>query len=275
MDISGKVFIVTGGASGLGEGTARMIAGHGGKVVIADLQADKLVYQGNLNYFGLDQFAWTGSDGIAFASTPVYTNINLHVSRWLDDKEGFSFRDQRVEKAFAQFVEDLETGLFKGPWVQLRRPFRPAPEGAPIPFEINIPFHPFRHQWRAWTRLSSRDGKPQATIITTGTGSGKTECFSFPVLDHCLEARKQGQKGIKAIVIITQGFADADDEQGRQLQQGGIIHNEQIPLYNVNHTVLDWNRVAAYLKRTNYPVQEPGGMRDIIARMPSKGMSLR
>ena len=41
MDIAGKVFIVTGGASGLGEGTARMFAAHGGKVVIADLQADK------------------------------------------------------------------------------------------------------------------------------------------------------------------------------------------------------------------------------------------
>ena len=41
MDIAGKVFIVTGGASGLGEGTARMLAAHGGTVVIADLQADK------------------------------------------------------------------------------------------------------------------------------------------------------------------------------------------------------------------------------------------
>jgi NAD(P)-dependent dehydrogenase (short-subunit alcohol dehydrogenase family) len=41
MDIAGKVFIVTGGASGLGEGTARMLAGQGGQVVIADLQADK------------------------------------------------------------------------------------------------------------------------------------------------------------------------------------------------------------------------------------------
>ena len=41
MEIQGKVFIVTGGASGLGEGTARMLAAHGGKVVIADLQADK------------------------------------------------------------------------------------------------------------------------------------------------------------------------------------------------------------------------------------------
>ncbi len=41
MDIQGKVFIVTGGASGLGEGTARMLAAAGGKVVIADMQADK------------------------------------------------------------------------------------------------------------------------------------------------------------------------------------------------------------------------------------------
>ena len=41
MDIAGKVFIVTGGASGLGEGTARMLVSHGAKVVIADLQVDK------------------------------------------------------------------------------------------------------------------------------------------------------------------------------------------------------------------------------------------
>ena len=41
MDIAGKVFIVTGGASGLGEGTARMLAALGGKVVVADLQAER------------------------------------------------------------------------------------------------------------------------------------------------------------------------------------------------------------------------------------------
>jgi NAD(P)-dependent dehydrogenase (short-subunit alcohol dehydrogenase family) len=41
MQIEGKAFIVTGGASGLGEGTARMLVREGGKVVIADLQVDK------------------------------------------------------------------------------------------------------------------------------------------------------------------------------------------------------------------------------------------
>ena len=41
MDIKGKVFIVTGGASGLGEGTARMLAASGGLVVVADMQVEK------------------------------------------------------------------------------------------------------------------------------------------------------------------------------------------------------------------------------------------
>ncbi len=38
MDIKDKVFIVTGGASGLGAGTVRMLVEHGGKAVIADVQ---------------------------------------------------------------------------------------------------------------------------------------------------------------------------------------------------------------------------------------------
>ncbi|MGJ7522212.1 3-hydroxyacyl-CoA dehydrogenase [Variovorax sp. LT1P1] len=41
MQIEGKVFIVTGAASGLGEGTARMLAANGAKVVVADMQANK------------------------------------------------------------------------------------------------------------------------------------------------------------------------------------------------------------------------------------------
>jgi len=41
MEIEGHVFIVTGGASGLGEGTARMLRQAGGQVLIADMQQDK------------------------------------------------------------------------------------------------------------------------------------------------------------------------------------------------------------------------------------------
>jgi NAD(P)-dependent dehydrogenase (short-subunit alcohol dehydrogenase family) len=38
MDIAKKVFIVTGGASGLGAGTAKMLSQHGARVVLADVQ---------------------------------------------------------------------------------------------------------------------------------------------------------------------------------------------------------------------------------------------
>jgi NAD(P)-dependent dehydrogenase (short-subunit alcohol dehydrogenase family) len=41
MQIKNNVFIVTGGASGLGEAVSRMFAANGGHLLIADVQADK------------------------------------------------------------------------------------------------------------------------------------------------------------------------------------------------------------------------------------------
>lgn len=40
MQINGSTFLITGGASGLGAATARMIVANGGKVVLADLNAE-------------------------------------------------------------------------------------------------------------------------------------------------------------------------------------------------------------------------------------------
>ena len=41
MDIKSSVFLVTGGASGLGEATVRMALANGGRAVIADMQEDR------------------------------------------------------------------------------------------------------------------------------------------------------------------------------------------------------------------------------------------
>ena len=114
----------------------------------------------------------------------IAQNIRKQVLYYL--QATFDFRDKKVNQAFLRFLEDPDTGLFNGPWVQLKRPFNPAHKDADIPFDIKTPFHPFLHQYRAWRRLSSLNQKPRNTIVTTGTGSGKTECFLFPILDHCL-----------------------------------------------------------------------------------------
>jgi len=101
------------------------------------------------------------------------------------------------------FEHTLETFLdepgqvFKGPYYSLRLPFRPALPGE-LPFEhINFPYRPHLHQARAFARLC---GEPRSTLVATGTGSGKTECFLFPILDSC--AAHMGELGIKAIIII-------------------------------------------------------------------------
>ncbi|MFZ8997226.1 MAG: hypothetical protein ACO3D0_02530, partial [Ilumatobacteraceae bacterium] len=79
-----------------------------------------------------------------------------------------------------QFL-DGENGLFKGPYVDIRLPFRKAKPGERVPLDIRPAFDPYKHQIKAFQRLFSKSGhQPQHTLVTTGTGSGKTECFLYP-----------------------------------------------------------------------------------------------
>ena len=71
----------------------------------------------------------------------------------------------------------------------------------------------YEHQLAAWHALLAEE--PRSVLVTSGTGSGKTECFLFPILDHCLRARKEGQKGIKAIILYPMNALASD--QARRL----------------------------------------------------------
>jgi RHS repeat-associated protein len=46
-------------------------------ISLADVQANRLTYQGLPDYFGVDHFAWSGNDGVAFTPNSMYANINL------------------------------------------------------------------------------------------------------------------------------------------------------------------------------------------------------
>lgn len=63
-------------------------------------------------------------------------------------------------------------------------------------------WNPFAHQYKAWNELL--DDKVQSRIITSGTGSGKTECFMVPVLEDLYreyEQSKEQLEGVRAIFL--------------------------------------------------------------------------
>jgi DEAD/DEAH box helicase domain-containing protein len=127
----------------------------------------------------------------------------------------FSFQDREVAEALQRFLTNPEQGIFKGPYLRLQLPFRRAEPGeANKIVDIAPPFVPYVHQITAFGRLTGKDNhQPQHTLVTTGTGSGKTECFLYPVLDHC--HRHVGRSGIKAIVLYPMNALAGD--QARRL----------------------------------------------------------
>lgn len=139
----------------------------------------------------------------------------------------FNLQDGRLETALLEFLTQSPGGMFQGPYIQLRLPFQKAANVASPPadqLEIMPPFKPYLHQSRAFARLTSNDDHaPQPTLITTDTGSGKTEAFLYPILDHCYRQREA--PGIKAIILYPMN-ALATDQAGRLA--AAIWQNERL-----------------------------------------------
>lgn len=116
--------------------------------------------------------------------------------------------------------ETRRTPLMRGPYVSLSRPFvegaaveELVSEGILHPHMPNLIEYPhlYGHQEEAIRAIA--DDRP--TIISTGTGSGKTECFLYPIISKCLELRDEGAPaGISAVIIYPMN-ALAEDQLGR------------------------------------------------------------
>ena len=111
---------------------------------------------------------------------------------------------QMLEK----FLADPEA-LLKGPYLSAQLPFRQSTLALDFFAHLSLPFPPHAHQARAFERLGTAEPKP--TLVATGTGSGKTECFMYPLLNYC--AGTPGA-GVKAIVIYPMN-ALATDQASR------------------------------------------------------------
>lgn len=112
------------------------------------------------------------------------------------------------------------TPLLKGPYISLSRIFQ---QGAKVDDLIAAEiFHPhmkqlvphpvvYGHQEDAIRYIHS--GK--TTVVSTGTGSGKTECFLYPIISQCLSLRDQNApEGIVAVIVYPMN-ALAEDQLGR------------------------------------------------------------
>ena len=118
-------------------------------------------------------------------------------------------------KKFEDFVNnrtDQHDMLWREPLIQISKRFKQGltlkalidkkwlhPKCLAIFSSNNQPLHPYYHQEQA-IRITIE--KKQNLLVTTGTGSGKSLCYEIPIIDHCIHAKEQEKKGIKAILIF-------------------------------------------------------------------------
>ena len=152
----------------------------------------------------------SGSDpnGGALAQQPILEAILPYLS-------GEQTLDQLSGKlVYAKVIDALST---------------PAPERQYV-FPRSL--KPYSHQIESWTLL--RTAVPQSVLLTSGTGSGKTECFLIPVLDDLArEVSSAGRlSGVRAIALYPlNALISSQEERLREWTapfEGGI----RFGLYN-------------------------------------------
>jgi ATP-dependent helicase YprA (DUF1998 family)/very-short-patch-repair endonuclease len=160
-------------------------------------------------------------------------NIPLAVRHLIDEyrsflRTSFRFLDEHLRRQFEEHLAQADV-VVKGPYVTLARDFALGPtlrelvqEGTAHPdlLKANWPFGEgrlYRHQEQAF-RIG-REGR--SFVITTGTGSGKTEAFLLPVLDGILRRKAEGIRGLQAIFVYPMNALANDQlERMRRLLRG-------------------------------------------------------
>ena len=124
-----------------------------------------------------------------------------------------------------RFME-RENNFFHEPYISVKLPFRVAQHGNERFRALHPAYPPYVHQNRAYDRLCGTD--PVSTLVATGTGSGKTECFLCPILEYCYD--HIGEPGIKALIIYPMNSLASD----QALRIARLIHGSDELRGNIN-----------------------------------------
>jgi DEAD/DEAH box helicase/Helicase conserved C-terminal domain/Domain of unknown function (DUF1998) len=135
----------------------------------------------------------------------------------------YAFADDSLYRQMRELLSleaTRRTPLLKGPYVSLSRAFRQGAavgdlvrEGLLHPFLERLVSYPYvyGHQEKAIRAIAAGN----TTVVSTGTGSGKTECFLYPIISRCLQLRDdKAPAGIAAVLIYPMN-ALAEDQLGR------------------------------------------------------------
>lgn len=93
--------------------------------------------------------------------------------------------------------------------------------------------NPYRHQVEAWEILARPE--PQSIIVTSGTGSGKTECFMVPILDQLArqaEAQSGPIEGVRALFLYPLNALIQSQQERLHAWTGPFDNSIRFCLYN-------------------------------------------
>ena len=144
---------------------------------------------------------------MAFSPVTASAHIYDKYRRYL--KTIFSIDDPDYNRQFHQMLTDKRS-LAAGPFLDVSDSFVKGKsieeliaegEIAPGFRRIHMPLtRPlYKHQETAFRKVNAGEN----LIVSTGTGSGKTECFLIPVLNELLREKEQGtlDEGVRALLV--------------------------------------------------------------------------
>lgn len=176
----------------------------------------------------------TGVAKSTFRSIPTRrANIPLAVRHLIEQyrrflRTSYRFLDERLRVQFEEHLAEIDV-VVKGPYVTLAREFESGRRldelvaAGALDAEVARLRWPFgnnplyRHQERALEL--GRSGR--SFVVTTGTGSGKTESFLLPVVDGVLRRKREGVRGVQAVLVYPMNALANDQlERLRRLVRG-------------------------------------------------------
>lgn len=94
---------------------------------------------------------------------------------------------------------------------------------------------PYLHQLKSWETLLARE--PKSVVVTTGTGSGKTECFMIPILQDLVSEHEKSQKplvGVRALFLYPLNALINSQQERLHAWTQDYGQNVRFCLYNGN-----------------------------------------